>query len=94
MFLVVVLLVSLLIAVVVTSGASFAMKYYRRRFESRERRAAVVIGVAFALLLPVMYCSENLLPGRVGEMIATGLMITICVVGVGIVWRILAARNV
>ena len=94
MFIVVVLVVSLLIALVVTSGASFAMRYYRGRFESRERGAAIVIGVAFALVLPVMYCSENLLPGRTGEITATSLMITICLVGVGIVWWILTARNV
>jgi hypothetical protein len=93
MFIVVVLVVSLIIALVVTSGASFAMRYYRRRFESKERRSAIVIGVAFALLLPVMYCSENLLQGRAGEITATALMITICLVGVGIVWWILAARN-
>jgi hypothetical protein len=75
MFIVVVLVVSLIIALVVTSGASFAMRYYRRRFESKERRSAIVIGVAFALLLPVMYCSENLLQGRAGEITATALMI-------------------
>ena len=93
MFPVVVLLATLLIAIVVTSGASFAMRYYRGRFERSEKRAAIVIGVSFALLLPAMYCAENLLPGKLGEVIATGLVIIICVVAVGIVWRTLAARE-
>lgn len=93
MFVIVVLLVSLLVAVVVTSGASFAMRYYRGRFEQSEKKAAIVIGVSFALLLPVMYCAENLLPGKPGELAATCSMITICVVALGTVWRILAARG-
>jgi len=93
MFLIVVPLASLLIAIVVTSGASFAMKFYRGRFEQSERRAAIVIGASSALLLPTMYCAENLLPGKLGEVTATGLMITICVVAVGVVWRTLATRG-
>jgi len=93
MFVMVVLFVSVIVGVVVTLGASFAVWYYTRRFGQNERRAAIVIGVSFALLFPAMYCAENLLPGRPGEIVATVLMITICVVGVWVVRRILAARG-
>jgi hypothetical protein len=94
MFLIMVLLTSLIVAVAMTSGASFAMRYYGRRFEREERRAATVIGASFGLLLPAMYCAENLLPGKPGELVATGLMIAICLIAAGIVWRTLArGRN-
>jgi len=89
MFLIVVLLIALLVLIVVTSGASFAIRYYRHRFEQDERKAAIIIGATFALQFPAM-CVENVLPGRTGEVLATGLMVGICVVGGFAVWRILA----
>jgi len=93
MFVMVVLLVSVLVGVGVTLGASFTVWYYTRRFGRNERRAAIVIGVSFALLFPAMYFAENLLQGRRGEVVATVSMITICVVGAWVVRRILAARG-
>jgi hypothetical protein len=96
MFLIVVFLASLLTFVIVTAGASWAMWYYRRRFEQSEKKAAIVIGASLALLLPSMYVAENLLPGRPGEIAATGTMVAICVIAIRIVWQILTLprRNV
>jgi hypothetical protein len=86
----VVFLLSLFVFAVVTLGAGYALWYYRGRFRREERRAAVVIGVSLAMFLPAMYFAENILPGRPGELVATSVLIAICVVAVGTVWRILA----
>jgi hypothetical protein len=91
MVIILVLLESLLVGIGLTLGSGFAIRYYRGRFQSKERKAAIIIGVAFAVLLPTMFCSESLLPGRLGELTATSLIIAICVACAAIVWRILAA---
>jgi len=78
MFIIVVVVVSCCIGIVMVSGASFAMRYYRGRFGQGEKRSAMVIGVASALLFPTMYCAQFLLPGKLGEIVSTALIIAIC----------------
>ena len=84
-----VLLFSMLAIVVVTPCACFTLWYYRRRLEQREMKAAFAIGAAFGLLMPAL-CFERLLPGRPGELVATGALVFIFVACVVVVRRILA----
>lgn len=68
---------------------SFTSLFARRSFRTLNR-AAIVIGVTFALLGPAMW-SAAIVPGNIGGGIEFGLMITIVttglVIAIRIVWK-------
>ena len=59
---------------------AWLMRHIVGRYEDRERRAARLFGVFGALLIPLIYCFgriEGAFPGRLGETLATGLLLVV-----------------
>jgi heme A synthase len=79
-------------------GASWLFSYLRRRYSRgshssrRERKAALVMGVAVGLGFATVFAMGSEFRGSAGVMVCAGVDGAILLVALGWVWRILTAR--